>query len=101
MTDNVKHPAHYAADAPIHPACGEPVEPIIFTQAYNFNRGNVLKYVLRAGKKGDAAQEVEDLKKARQYLDFELDRLAYEAARKADETKRPSYPFFVWVTEDE
>ena len=87
MSDNVKHPAHYAASAPIHPACGEPVEPIVFTQAYNFNRGNALKYVMRAGKKGDAAQEVEDLKKARQYLDFEIDRLGYDAARKTADSK--------------
>lgn len=33
--------------------------------------GNVLKYVARAGKKGD---RVEDLRKARRYLDFAIER---------------------------
>jgi hypothetical protein len=31
----------------------------------------VVKYVLRAGKKGAA---IEDLKKARRYIDFEIER---------------------------
>ena len=35
----------------------------------NFNRGNVLKYVCRAGKKDD---EVKDLEKAIDYLQREL-----------------------------
>lgn len=35
----------------------------------NFNRGNVLKYVCRAGKKED---EVKDLEKAIDYLQREL-----------------------------
>ena len=35
----------------------------------NFNRGNILKYVCRAGKKDD---EVKDLKKALDYLNREL-----------------------------
>ena len=35
----------------------------------NFNRGNILKYVCRAGKKDD---EVKDLEKALDYLNREL-----------------------------
>ena len=51
-----------------------PYEAIKVIQAHNLNFcfGNVIKYVLRAGKKADA---LEDLKKARQYIDFEIARL--------------------------
>lgn len=35
-----------------------------------FNLGNVVKYVLRAGRKDSAEQ---DLRKARQYIDFQLE----------------------------
>ena len=41
----------------------------------NFNRGNVLKYIIRAGKK-DPSKELEDLEKARQYVEFEIARLS-------------------------
>ena len=40
----------------------------------NFNRGNVLKYILRAGKKY-ADKEIEDLIKAKNYIDYEIERL--------------------------
>ena len=40
----------------------------------NFNRGNVLKYILRAGKK-DANKEIQDLQKAKHYIDYEIERL--------------------------
>lgn len=38
----------------------------------NFNLGNVIKYTLRAGKKGKAT---EDLRKAIEYLHYEIERL--------------------------
>ena len=38
----------------------------------NFNRGNILKYVCRAGKKDD---EIQDLEKAIDYLNRELKHL--------------------------
>jgi len=38
----------------------------------NFNVGNAVKYLWRAGSKGDA---LEDLKKARWYVDREIQRL--------------------------
>lgn len=38
----------------------------------NFNLGNVVKYISRAGHKGDT---LEDLKKARAYLNREIDKL--------------------------
>jgi hypothetical protein len=40
----------------------------------NFNRGNVLKYILRAGKKY-ADKEIEDLIKAKNYIDYEIERI--------------------------
>lgn len=40
----------------------------------NFNKGNVIKYVCRAGKK-DPSKTIEDLKKAREYLDREIKKL--------------------------
>jgi len=40
--------------------------------ALNFNRGNIIKYVARAGKKKD---ELQDLRKALDYLQREIDYL--------------------------
>ena len=50
------------------------IEPIdlIEAQGLNFNRGNVVKYVSRAGKKED---EREDLEKALWYIKRELDNI--------------------------
>ena len=42
--------------------------------SYNYHRGNAVKYIARAGRK-DPAKEVEDLRKARFYLDREIERL--------------------------
>jgi len=63
--DPVDHPAHYTG----HPSG---VECIAIAEHLNFCRGNALKYLWRAGSKGD---EIEDLKKARWYLDREIARL--------------------------
>lgn len=63
--DSVNHPAHYTK----HPSG---VECIEVTEWMNFNRGNAVKYIWRAGDKGD---EIEDLKKAAWYLEREISRL--------------------------
>lgn len=47
-------------------------QPVDIAEHLSFNLGNALKYISRAGRKGDA---VEDLKKARWYIDRELARL--------------------------
>lgn len=65
MTDLVNHPPHYTA----HPSG---VECIQITEHMNFNVGNAVKYLWRAGAKGE---QVEDLKKARWYIDREIQRL--------------------------
>ena len=50
------------------------IEPIDYINShnFNFNLGCVVKYITRAGKKGDA---VTDLKKAIDYLNFEIERI--------------------------
>ena len=51
------------------------IEPIDYINShnFNFNIGNCIKYCSRAGLKGDA---VTDLKKAIDYLNFEIERLS-------------------------
>ncbi|MBM4686229.1 DUF3310 domain-containing protein [Rhodococcus hoagii] len=44
------------------------------TENLNFNRGNAIKYAARAGAK-DPAKELEDLHKAKWYIDREISRL--------------------------
>ena len=63
--DLVNHPAHYNT----HPSG---VECITITEHMNFCRGNAVKYIWRADEKGDP---IENLKKARWYLDREIERL--------------------------
>jgi hypothetical protein len=59
------------------------IKVIDLTQYLNFCRGNVVKYVCRAGKK-DAARELEDLRKAAWYLEREIARLERERRASAD-----------------
>lgn len=67
-TDMVNHPPHYTG----HPSG---VECIQIVEHMNFCRGNAVKYIWRAGEKGDP---VEDLKKARWYIDREIERIMKE-----------------------
>jgi len=67
VSENVNHPKHYNA----HPSG---VECIVVVEHMTFNVGNAIKYLWRAGLKGSAPL-VEDLKKARWYLDREIQRL--------------------------
>jgi len=62
--DAVNHPKHYK----LHPSG---VECIDVTEHMNFCLGNAVKYIWRADEKGKA---VEDLKKARWYIDREIKR---------------------------
>lgn len=64
INDPVNHPAHYTG----HPSG---IECIEITRHMGFNLGNALKYIWRADHKGNA---LEDLKKARWYLDDEIKR---------------------------
>lgn len=64
-TSAVDHPAHYTS----HPSG---IECIGVTEHMNFCVGNAIKYLWRAGLKGEA---LEDLRKARWYVDREIQRL--------------------------
>jgi hypothetical protein len=66
--DAVNRPSHYAE------GWSNGAEVIDITENLNFNRGNAIKYIARAGRK-DAMKVAEDLKKARWYIDRELKRL--------------------------
>ena len=65
MSDAI-NPSHYR----LHPSG---VECITIAEAFGYALGNVIKYVWRAGLKSPSA--LEDLRKARWYLDREIARL--------------------------
>lgn len=64
MPDMVNHPPHYKGPTEI--------ECIDVVEHFNFNRGNAIKYLWRAGSKGD---ELEDLRKAKWYIEREIERI--------------------------
>lgn len=76
--DMIKRPEHY---------CFSKFEPkdVIREWGLNFNLGSAVKYIARAGRKDDIVQ---DLKKAREFLSFEIE--ALEAERKADTPDHPN-----------
>lgn len=63
--DPVNHPEHYTR----HPSG---VECITVVEHLSFNVGNAIKYLWRAGEKGD---RMEDLRKAEWYVRREIARL--------------------------
>ena len=68
-SDLIKHPSHYTAGRKYEP------KDVIRDWELNFNLGSAVKYISRAGRKGD---KIEDLEKARQFLDFEIEALKAE-----------------------
>ncbi|MFE6226876.1 DUF3310 domain-containing protein [Streptomyces sp. NPDC057854] len=65
--DPVDRPGHYTW-------LPNGLEVIDLAEHMNFNRGNAVKYLARAGRKSKAT-EIEDLKKARWYIEREISRL--------------------------
>ena len=63
---NIERPAHYVEGRKYEP------KDVIRDWDLNFNLGNVIKYVSRAGRKDN---KIVDLEKATQYLQFEIDYL--------------------------
>jgi hypothetical protein len=61
--ETVNHPAHYNQY--------QGLEVIDLVEQMNFNRGNAVKYIARAGFKAPE-KELEDLKKARWYIDISI-----------------------------
>lgn len=73
--DKVNHPSHYTW---LKDLCG--IEVIDITRHMDFNLGNCIKYILRAGRKKeqgytDKDKTIEDLQKAVFYLNDEIKRL--------------------------
>lgn len=66
--DVVNHPAHYNRF---------PVEVINITEQLDFNRGNAVKYLARAGYK-EGVDELEDLSKAAWYVNRAIEKLKKE-----------------------
>lgn len=64
MSNNVNHPSHYNVGK---------IEVIDAIEAWelNFSLGNAVKYIARADHKG---KPIEDLEKARWYIDREIER---------------------------
>lgn len=70
--DMVNHPPHYKQVPGI--------ECIEVTRWFNFARGNAIKYIWRAGGKGN---EIEDLEKAVFYIQDEIKRLQLLQVKEA------------------
>lgn len=77
MSDPVNKPSHYAALRP---------EPITVIEGWNlgYRLGNVVKYIARHRNKGETIQ---DLKKARYYLDREIAALEKAEGQKVAVTE--------------
>jgi hypothetical protein len=75
--DMIKRPEHY---------CFSKFEPkdVIREWGLNFNLGSAVKYIARAGRKDDIVQ---DLKKAREFLGFEIEALEADRGLTEDEQK--------------
>jgi hypothetical protein len=74
MADLINHPEHYTSSEAACESCGFPIECIDVTRHMGFNVGNIIKYVWRFNKKNG----VEDLKKARWYLEDLIKKLEEE-----------------------
>jgi hypothetical protein len=72
MSDNVNHPTHYQGFS-------NGAEVIDITENLTFNLGNVVKYVARAGRKTE--DPIEDLHKAKFYLEREISRIVHQQQR--------------------
>lgn len=73
QNDVVRHPSHY---------CYSKYEPkdVIREWGLNFNLGSAVKYIARAGRKDDIIQ---DLSKAKQFLEFEIEYLQKQQNEKS------------------
>lgn len=79
--DKVNHPSHYTW---LKEKCG--VEVINITRHLSFDRGNAVKYLLRAGYKSEEGYSenqklIEDLKKAIFYINDEIKHLEDDKER--------------------
>lgn len=73
MAETIVHPEHYGGDTPYE------VIKVIDAWELDFQLGNAVKYIARAGKK-DPSKEIEDLKKAQFYIELKLKKLGVSSA---------------------
>lgn len=82
MPETVNHPPHYNVGKI------EVIDAIVDWRL-GFSLGNVVKYVARAEHK---AKTLEDLKKARWYLDYHIQQLEKEQhAQQTDQSQKANY----------
>ena len=74
VNKNVSHPSHY----------NQGIEAIDIIESWdlNFSLGNAIKYILRSPYKG---KQIEDLEKAKWYLEREISRLKDKETYKKEE----------------
>lgn len=86
MSD-ITQPEHYVSGRNFEP------KDVIRDWNLNFNLGNAVKYIARNGRKaGESA--IKDLKKAIQYLQFEIEALQEEVKLESiDEKKQIKFDF--------
>lgn len=70
-SDPVNHPFHYTSSPAKCSGCGKAIECIDVTQHMGFCVGNAVKYLWRCDLK---ASPLEDLEKAKKYIEFEIER---------------------------
>jgi hypothetical protein len=95
--DQIDHPDHY---------CAGNFEAIDVIESYslNFNTGNAVKYLLRAGKKPGSSR-LTDLCKCRWYIDREIGRTetpverVFRAIKSELERARSLHGQFVYITD--
>lgn len=81
--NNVNHPEHYNS----HPSG---IECIDVVRHHNFNVGNAIKYLWRAGLK-EGNSEIQELEKAAWYIRDEIRRLKREEQLRLDEMSSTSF----------
>lgn len=106
VVKNVKQPSHYIQGRKYEP------KDVIRDWGLNFNLGNAVKYLSRAGRKDDVVQ---DLLKAQEYIQFEINAIEQERAasaqceqeqeqekanKKADEILDPHVKFLLRMMND-
>lgn len=87
--DNVNHPPHYTW---LKNKCG--IEVIDIVRYMDFDLGNAIKYILRCGHKSEKGMSnkekaIEDLKKARFYIDDKIQMLVSELIQDEEQRYKP------------
>lgn len=72
---DLEHPSYYVGDRKYEP------KDVIRDWGLSFNLGNAVKYISRAGRKDNI---IEDLEKAKIYIQFEIDAINEEKNKMTD-----------------